>query len=115
MTRGDVVWVRLPKPLGVPGREQHGLRPAVVVQGDADFGRSPTIVVVPLTTKKGALVYPCAFVISPSPQNGLAEESVAMTFQIRALDRSRVDRKVGHLSEADAARLKDELRRLLDL
>jgi mRNA interferase MazF len=46
--------------------------------------------------------------IEPSKQNGLTLPSVAMVFQMRAIDRKRIIRKIGelkseHLTEIDAA------------
>jgi mRNA-degrading endonuclease toxin of MazEF toxin-antitoxin module len=40
MQRGDLYWVRLPE---VDGREQAGIRPAVIVQDPVAGGALPTV------------------------------------------------------------------------
>jgi len=72
------------------GREQTGQRPAIVVQ-DAIHGQgSPLVIVVPVTGQSAALRFPGSVEIAPTRANGLTVPSVAMTFQLRALDRARL-------------------------
>jgi len=94
MQRGEVWLVRLP--FG-PGREQSGERPAIVLQDSIQGQGSPLVVVIPLTSQVAALRFPGSFTIEPSADNGLTAPSVAMVFQIRALDRSRFLRQIGKI------------------
>jgi len=108
--RGEVWSVALPMASG--GREQTGQRPAVVLQ-DSGYGQaSPLVLVAPVTSQVGALRYPGTVRIQPSSSNGLSVTSVAMVFQLRALDRSRFTKRLGELSAPEVSALLDELRRL---
>lgn len=53
--------------------------------------------VVPVTSSLGALRFPFTVKIQPSEQNGLTLPFVAMVFQVRAIDRKRIIRKIGEL------------------
>jgi len=113
MNRGDVVRAQLPRPRGQPGHEQFGTRPAVVIQDESDFSGFSTVVIVPLTSRKHALRFSGAFTIAPSDGNGLTTESIALTHQIRAIDRLRIEAVIGTLSLADQETLDHRLRQLL--
>ena len=110
MTRGEVWLVALPFASG--GREQSGQRPAVVVQDFAYGQKSPLVLVVPLTSQAGAVRFPATVSITPTRSNGLTLPSVAMVFQIRAVDRARFVQKQGTLADADLNSILAELNRL---
>lgn len=114
-SRGAVVRVYLPRPQGHPGHEQFGPRPAVVVQDDPQHGGLTTTVVVPLTSNRGAMRLVNSMEVSPSPSNGLTMISVALTSQVRAIDRKRIESEIGHLSERDLKELDNCLRKHLSL
>jgi mRNA interferase MazF len=94
MQRGEIWHVRLPL---VSGREQGGERPGIVLQGASEGQSSPLVIVIPLTSQLAALRFPGTLMIEPSSDNGLTAPSVAMVFQIRALDRARFARRIGHV------------------
>ncbi len=87
-----------------------GRRPAVVVQAGARYEALPTLIVVPLTSQREALRFPGTFLIPRGAGNGLSEDSVALVFQVRAVDRARVGMVLGRLSPTDLATLERELR-----
>lgn len=109
MNRGEIWLVSLPF---AAGREQHGQRPAVVIQDPAYGQGSPLVLLVPLTSQLGALRFPATVRLDPAPPNGLSVASVAMVFQTRALDRSRFVRRTGQLAANDLERILLELARL---
>lgn len=113
MNRGDIVRVDLPRPRGTPGREQFGLRPAIVVQDEPRLADLSTVLVVPLTSNQAASRFPGSLRIAPTKENGLSVESIALTQQVRAIDRSRVQDTLGEISCEDAMLLDDQLRALL--
>ncbi len=91
--RGEVWLVDL----GVPrGHEQAYERPAVVIQSD-DLSRLSTVIVIPTTKvlQRGAHR---GTVILAAGEGGLREKSIALCYQIRVLDRSRLIRRLGELS-----------------
>ena len=81
MRQGDIVWVELPSG---EGRAQSGRRPAVVLQ-DESLALSTTVL-VPLTTQLAALRFPATVLLEPDGRNGLRAPSVALVFQVRAVD-----------------------------
>lgn len=108
MARGDVVLVSLP---ASDRREEKGRRPAIAVQ--TDIATSPMLMVVPVTSSLGAMRFPFTVRIEPSDRNGLTLPSVAMVFQMRAIDRKRIIRKIGELEPEYLAQVDAEIWRIL--
>jgi mRNA interferase MazF len=92
MARGDILLVSLPES---DRREEKGNRPAIVVQ--VEIAASPMLMVGPVTSSLGAMRFPFVVQIEPSELNGLTLTSVAVVFQMRAIDRKRIVRKIGEL------------------
>lgn len=112
MARGDVLFVDLPTPGGT-GREQSGVRPALAVQAD-DVGTGlPTLMIIPSTTQLAALRFPLTLEVKPSQMNGLSQQSVLLVFQLRAIDRKRVIRKLGRLETTYIQAIDQLMRQLL--
>lgn len=108
MARGDVLLVSLPPS---DQREQSGRRPAVAVQ--TDQAGEPMLMVAPVTSNLSALRFAFSVRIEPSTENGLTMPSVVMVFQMRAIDKERIVRRIGRLSQADMARIDAEIWRML--
>jgi len=115
MRRGDVVRVQLPRPAGSAGREQFGTRPAIVIQDNTATANLSTVVIVPLTSNRSTERLAGSLLVKPSDSNGLTVISVALTQQIRALDKSRVEGVIGRLSSEVMKELDAALQRLLSL
>jgi len=88
-----VFWVDLNP---VKGSEQAGRRPVVVIQNDVGNETAPTVIVAPLTTKSLTKHYPIN-VHLPRGVAGLKEHSAILLSQIRTIDKTRLDHKIGHL------------------
>ena len=95
MSVGDIHWVDLP---AANGREQRGRRPAVVMQDDDYGGDLPVVLVAPLTTARAAMRFAGTTLIRPTTENGLRQTSVALVFQLRAIDRRRIQEHIGNVS-----------------
>lgn len=108
MARGDVLLVSLPPS---DRREQSGRRPAVAVQ--TDQAGEPMLMVAPVTSNLGALRFAYSVRVEPSPENGLTAPSVVMVFQMRAVDKARIVRRIGQLSQEDVKRIDAEIWRML--
>jgi len=93
--RGDLFWVNLDP---TRGSEQAGRRPVLVIQNDIGNEVAPTTIIAPLTTKSFSKEYPTN-VHLPSGIGGLKSNSTILLSQIRTLDKSRLQKKIGHLSE----------------
>lgn len=109
MSVGDIHWVEFP-PAG--GREQQGRRPAIIMQDDGYGGGLPTTLVVPLSIAMRALRFAGTTSIAVSLESGLRQESVALVFQFRAIDRDRIRERIGKISNSEYLALFDELRKL---
>ena len=94
--RGDIYYATLDP---VVGSEQGDTRPCVVVQNAMGNLHSPTVVIVPLTRKMKKNHLPTHVLISQS--RGLGADSLALTEQIRTIDRSRLGGYVGQISAVE--------------
>ena len=63
------------------GRATSG-RPASIWQDAAAFQNSPTILLIPLTSRLDAQRFAGTFLVEPSKSNGLSVASVALVFQL---------------------------------
>ena len=114
---GDVVTVNFPD-ANPQGREQEGLRPAIVVGFPNRLGtpRFDLIIVIPLTTDKGqtwALASPDLY---PRLVAGVARlnlPSIALLDQIRAIDVNRINAYLGSLTPEEYEPILNNLYRLI--
>ncbi|WP_179131575.1 type II toxin-antitoxin system PemK/MazF family toxin [Candidatus Entotheonella palauensis] len=109
MSVGDIHWVDLP---AADGREQRGRRPAVVFQDDNYGGDLPVMLVVPLTTARAAMRFSGTTLIQPTAENGLRQASVALVFQLRAIDRGRIQERIGAVDVETLNAMFEELGKL---
>src|SRR6266850_6641416 len=109
MTVGDIHWVQLP---AANGHEQGGRRPALIFQDDEYAGGLPVVLVVPLTTARGAIRFAGTVLIRPTTENGLPQASVALVFQLQAIDRRRVQERIGSVNETVLHEMRAELDKL---
>ena len=93
-TRLELWLVDLPKPDNET-HVQYGVRPAIVISNDAANENSPVVSVIPLTSnrKKGQLPTH-VFISNP----GLTCSSIALCEQIHTLDKSRMIKKLGQIT-----------------
>lgn len=91
---GDVVYVDFGD--GV-GSEQGGIRPAIVIQNNKGNSASPCTVVAPMTSSESKNSIPTHITVYPTRDSGLKKISIIMCEQIRAIDKTRILSKVGHL------------------
>ena len=111
IARGDIFFANLDPVVGV---EQAGTRPVLVVQNDEANTRIPTVTVVPLTSNLRASRFLFTALV-PASESGLPKDSVALVFQIRTLDKTRLTRKAGHLSDLLMGKIDQALEIHLDL
>jgi mRNA interferase MazF len=104
MARGDVLIIELP---ASELREQSGRRPAVAVQ--TDVMGEPMLMVAPIISNLAALRFAFSVRVEPSPENGLTVPSAVMVFQMRALDKQRIIRKIGKIGQPDMVRIDAEI------
>ena len=92
MARGDALLISLPNS---DGCEQSGRRPAVAVQTDA--ADEPMLMIAPITSNLSASRFAFTVKIEPTDENGLTQTSIVMIFQMRAIDKNRIIKKIGRL------------------
>jgi len=75
------------------GSEQSGRGPAVIISGNMLNTYLQVVIVCPLTTSiknyKGNLI------IEPNTVNGLTKTSEVLTFHVRSVSKTRLDKKIG--------------------
>ena len=109
MKRGEVWRVRLP---AVPGHTQAGLRPAVILQEDQATAALPTVLIVPFAGTQAASRFPGTLAVQPDGQNGLTVPSVALVFQLTAIDKTNCLQPLGALDPVTLDQIFAELARL---
>lgn len=111
ISRGDVILVNLEPTVG---NEQRGTRPCVVMQNDYGNASSPVTVVVPLTTANKDKQYPFMARISKG-DGDVRADSYALANQIRVIDKSKILKIWGHLSNSAISEIDNAIRTELDL
>lgn len=114
MKRGDLYWARLaPR----SGSEQQGRRPVVVVSSDGFnvLASWRSIIVIPVTTsarqgRRGPTTVPLTAVAT-----GLPSDSYAVCHQITTLDRSKIETRIGALSQEAMERVEEGIAAACDL
>ncbi len=91
------------------GHEQAGVRPAVIVSEVIGH----IVMVVPCTSSMNALRFPHIVQLFPSTSNNLPFNSVAMIFQLRAIDIKRLKKKIGVLSASEIRLINSEIKKML--
>ncbi len=95
------------------GREQAGLRPAVIVSVDPfNHGAAELVVILPITSKAKGV--PLHVPVKP-PEAGLRQQSYIKCEDIRSISRQRLARRLGSVSPSALVAIEDRLRLLLGL
>ena len=109
--RGYLYWVNLDP---VKGSEQAGRRPVLILQNDIGNVYAPTTIIAPLTTTRFSKDYPTN-VFLPKGTAGLKQDSTVLLSQVRVIDKSRLEGRIGHLSEKTMAKVNEALETSLGL
>lgn len=93
------------------GGEQWGVRPVVVISGNAMNDHFGVCIVCPLTSQvKG---YSGCVVLQPMPSNGLVSPSEVLTFQVRTVSKARFIKRIGSISPREVAAIHAGLQDIL--
>ena len=112
MKIGDVYLVEIP---AINGHEQSGYRPAIVIQSTYRLEEIPTVLIIPLTSKTKAVAFPFTLTVKPDKSNNLFSTSVALIFQLRAIDKRRLKQKLGTLKNSDVNKIKQLVKKMMSL
>lgn len=82
----------------VKGREQKGIRPVVIISGNAMNDNLGICIVCPLSTR--IKNYAGCIVLRKNAVNGLTHDSEVITFQVRTISKDRLISKTGEITTA---------------
>ena len=91
------------------GSEIKKTRPALIIQNDVGNKYSPLTIVAPVTSTPRAKKYPTEVNIA-AKESGLDSDSTVLLSQIRTIDKSRIDRKLGALSPVKMREVDEAIR-----
>jgi len=103
------IWIADLNP--VRGSEQQGIRPVVIVSGNAMNDNHGICIVCPLSSK--IKNYAGGMVLTKDEINGLEQNSEIITFQIRTISKARLIRKSGEITKVQLDILKKGLLEVL--
>ncbi|MBW4421310.1 MAG: type II toxin-antitoxin system PemK/MazF family toxin [Myxacorys californica WJT36-NPBG1] len=103
LKRGEV-WLANLNP--TQGSEQAGTRPVIIFQNDLVSQFSTTTITIPLTTNLRRAALPICLLIQQG-DGGLNQDSVALCFQLRVLDKTRLSKKLGQLRAETLTQLEE--------
>ncbi len=98
----------------IKGHEQGGRRPVLIIQNDIGNQFSPTTIVAPLTTTFPSRVYPTEVRVEAGI-GGLPQASSVLLNQIKAIDKDRLEERIGQFSEPVMRRVDDAIKISLGL
>jgi len=101
--QGEIYWVTI-RPEETKGSEQFGRRPFLIVSRNAVNKAVKTVVAVPLSTTidnqpAHRIAIPVPEITKDPSCNSQLAPSVAKTDQVRVIDKSRLEQKIGKLSQ----------------
>ncbi len=109
--RGDIFLVALNP---IIGSEQGKTRPCLVVQNDEGNKSSPITIIAPLTKTRFEKEYPTNVEIN-TIESGLNFDSTILLNQIRAIDKSRLLKKLTHIDQNIMKKVNFAIKISLDL
>lgn len=93
------------------GNEQKGIRPVIIISGNAMNDYSDVHIVCPLTTK--IKNYAGNILLIADADNGLSADSEVLTFQIRTITKQRFLQKIGQITVAQLLEIRRNLQDIL--
>lgn len=94
--RGDIYYADLSP---IIGSEQGGRRPVLIVQNETGNHFSPTVIVASITSQAKKKQLPTHVTLPLNQECGLTRNSKVLLEQVRTLDKSRLGKYVGRVSE----------------
>ena len=105
--RGDIFWANLDQILG---REQAGRRPVVVVSHHVFNERSGTVIAMAITSQEQRAGFPLTLELQ---KKKLPKRSWVKISQIRTLSTTRLEKKIGRISEEELNLLVEGLNEII--
>jgi len=109
--RGDIWLVNLDPTIGHEIRKS---RPGIIIQNDLGNKFSPITIIAPITSQNVESFYPFEVQLLSSAE-GLPKKSKVLLNQIRAIDKRRLIKKIGKVSQHKSAEIDNALKISLGL
>lgn len=97
--RGDLFYAALDETY--VGSEQTGVRPVVILQNNIGNEHSPTVIIAPITSKVNSKSIIPTHVYIKGYKDRLKQNSLVLTEQIRAIDKTRLKYYIGALDTGE--------------
>jgi len=91
------------------GHEQSGTRPVLIMQNDILNKNLNTVIVAPITSNLNAKGKLTTYFL-PKNTSCLKQDSIALLFQIRTLDKKRLQKKISALPKEEIFSIKEQLK-----
>ena len=88
----------------IRGSEQAGIRPMLIMQTDSINRFTTTVLAIPFTTNLRRASLPSCVSVTAG-EGGLSSDSVALCHQLLVLDKTRLTKKLGEVSDATLEKL----------
>ena len=85
------------------GSVQSGYRPAWIVSNDMNNTHSPTVNIIPITSKAKKTL-PIHVTVDCTAENGLTSQSTLLVEQIMTVRASALQKKIGRIADGDTLR-----------
>ncbi|NJR22121.1 MAG: type II toxin-antitoxin system PemK/MazF family toxin [Richelia sp. CSU_2_1] len=109
--RGEIYLVSFDPTVGV---EIQKTRPALVLQNDIANEHSQITIVAAITSQFDDTLYPTEVLVQP-PEGGLTVNSVILLNQIRSIDKQRLVKRLGKLTDETMAQVNQSIQISLGL
>lgn len=106
IARGEIYLVEFDPAVG---SEIKKTRPAIIIQNDTANRYSPVTIVAAITSKFDDRLYPTEVLIHAG-EAGLRQDSVIVLDQIRTIDKTRIVKKIGRVSDFTLRRTDNALK-----
>ncbi|MDD3861292.1 MAG: type II toxin-antitoxin system PemK/MazF family toxin [Candidatus Gracilibacteria bacterium] len=91
------------------GHEKAGMRPVLIMQNDILNKNLNTVIIAPLTSNLTAKGFLTTWFLSKKTSN-LKNDSIILLFQIRTIDKLRLEKKVSTLSRIEFSKIKNQMK-----
>jgi mRNA interferase MazF len=108
INQGDIYLANLDP---IKGHEQAGVRPVIVLQNSILNRNLNTVIVAPLSSNLSAKGLMTTYFL-PKKESGLQKDSVALLYQVRIIDKSRLKKELGHISSKNFSQLRVKMMRV---
>ena len=89
-------------------------RPALIISSDQINSESPLVIIIPVSSKIPQ-VTGFEKILLGKKESNLEKDSVILVNQIRTVDKTRLGKKIGHISEGKLEEVEDALKLVLGL